>query len=83
MARLKAIEMITKTGGILKEVRRTESETQHIELTFYQKVALEKIRRGLPVSEQLLHELEDLGVVKREARTNVIVDGEVKEVDDA
>ncbi len=80
--RAKVAELGQKMSGRLVDVRRMEGEV--VVLTFYQKTAMEKIRRGLSIGAQTRLELENMGLLKQELKQNsgepVIVDAEVRDV---
>jgi hypothetical protein len=59
--RAKVIESLMKSTGIQKDIRKMEVEGEVVHLTFYQKVALERARRGMKVGVQTRRELEGLG----------------------
>lgn len=80
--RAKVAELGQKMSGRLVDVRRLEGEITH--LTFYQRTALEKIRRGKPIGAQTRKELENMGLLEREVQQNanddVILEAEVRDV---
>ncbi len=80
--RAKVAELAQKMSGRLVDVRRLEGEMVH--LTFYQKTALEKVRRGKPIGAQTRLELENMGLLDREVqqipKDDVIVDAVVHDV---
>ena len=55
---------LMKATGHLTDVRRIEGEVTHVTLTAGQRIALEKMRRGLPVSVQQRKDLEAMGLLE-------------------
>jgi len=55
---------LMKATGHLTDVKRIEGEVTHVTLTAGQRIALEKLRRGLPVSVQQRKELESMGLLE-------------------
>ncbi len=54
---------LMKATGHLTDVHRIEGEVTHVTLTAGQRIALEKIRRGLPISVQQRKDLEAMGLL--------------------
>jgi len=79
--RAKVAELAQKMSGRLVDVRRLEGEVTH--LTFYQKTALEKVRRGKPIGAQTRIELENMGLLEREVQRTAadnVIDVESRDV---
>lgn len=55
---------LMKATGHLTDVKRIEGEITHVTLTAGQRIALEKLRRNLPVSVQQRKELESMGLLE-------------------
>ncbi len=55
---------LMKATGHLTDIRRVEGEVSVTHLTAGQRIAIEKLRRGLPVSVQQRKELEEMGLLE-------------------
>jgi hypothetical protein len=80
--RAKVIESLMKSTGIQKDIRKMEVEGEVVHMTFYQKVALERSRRGKKIGVQTRRELEQLGVLDplKYYGDEDVINGEVQEV---
>ena len=70
---------LMKQSGHLKDIRKIEGEVNVTTLSFGQRIAIEKLRRGLQVSVQQRKELEAMGLLDglTEYNSSELIEGEV------
>jgi hypothetical protein len=80
--RARILEMLMKAMGHLKDVRRIEGEINITELTAGERIALERIKRGLDVSVPLRKTLESRGLLEgvQHYDGSDVLEGEAREV---
>lgn len=86
MARIRLIELAMKLAGRLKDVRQLKIEGEVTHLTANQKIALMALKMGKKISEQMLEELRNMGLITPELdpdNPERIIDSEAREVPDA
>lgn len=88
-ARMKAIEIATKVGGQLKDVKKIEGEVVH--MTLEHKIALARLQRDLPIPPHMLEELQRMGLLDSgvdngldigDLNDDNVVDAEFEEISD-